>query len=49
MVATTADALVYPARIELWLVASAGFFIVAIALTAGLIAAATRGSTPPAA
>lgn len=49
MVATTANALVYPARIELWLAASAGFFIVAIALTAGLIAAAARGSAPPAA
>jgi hypothetical protein len=46
MVAGTANALVYPARIESWLLASAAFFAVSLALTAALLVAAARRAGP---
>jgi hypothetical protein len=42
LMATSANALVFPARIGSWLADSAAFFAVALATTAWLLVAATR-------
>jgi CHASE2 domain-containing sensor protein len=42
LAATSANALVYPALINLWLVASTAFFLVAAVLTGTLLAAIAR-------